>query len=204
MSSPPPNPPTTAATANAAVDAYARSRISPWTTREKIARALWMIVRATLFRWSWHTWIGWRAALLRLFGARLGRHFHIRPSARVEIPWNLRAGDYCSVGDHAIIYNLGPVTLGHRVSISQLAHLCAGTHDYRQPDLPLLRPPIDIEDDAWIAAQAFVGPGVRVGRGAIVGACAALFTSAEPMMIYRGNPASAYKRRQAPHLEPAP
>ncbi|XOV76899.1 MAG: hypothetical protein ACFHWZ_08825 [Phycisphaerales bacterium] len=38
------------------------------------------------------------------------------------------------------------------------------------PDLPLIRPPIVIEDHAWIAADAFVGPGITVGEGAILGA----------------------------------
>jgi putative colanic acid biosynthesis acetyltransferase WcaF len=175
--------------------AASAAQVSPWTFREKIGRALWMIARATLFRFSWHNWYAWRRFVLRCFGATIGRHVHVRPTTRIEIPWLLTMGDYTSAGDYSILYNLGRITLGSRVTISQYAHVCAGSHDYRRADLPLLRPSITIEDDAWIAAQAFVGPGIRVGKGAILGACAVAFTDLQAMTIYSGNPAKAIKPR---------
>lgn len=154
-----------------------------------------MIVRGSLFRWSWHNWYGWRRMLLRAFGARLGRQVVIRPTARIEVPWLLSVGDYSSIGDFAIIYNLGPTSIGRRVSISQWAHLCAGTHDYTRWNMPLLRPPITIGDDVWIAAEGFVGPGVTVGNGAILGARGAAFRDLEPWTIYAGSPARAVRER---------
>ena len=104
-------------------------------------------------------------------------------------------GRNCSLGDRSIVYCLGPVRLGDRVSVSQHAHLCAGSHDYRRPDLPLLRPPITIENDAWIAADAFVGPGVVVGAGAILGARGCAFSNLDPWTIYGGNPAKPLRPR---------
>ncbi len=178
-----------------------RAQQSPWTLKEKIGRALWMIARAALFRTSWHNWYGWRNLLLRTFGARVGAHVHIRPTARIEIPWLLSIGDYSSIGDYAIVYDLGPITIGRRCTISQYAHLCAGSHDYKRADLPLLRPPITILDDAWIAAQAFVGPRVTVGRGAVLGACGVALRDLDPMTIYSGNPAQPVKPR--PPIDPA-
>lgn len=175
--------------------AAAASQVSPWTLKEKIGRALWMIVRGVVFKHTWHNWYEIRNGLLRLFGAKIGRSVKIRPSARIEVPWNLAMGDYSSIGDFGIVYNLGPITVGRRVTISQYAHLCAGTHDYTRADMPLIRPRITIEDDAWIAAQAFVGPEVTVGRGAILGACGVAMKSLEPMTIYAGNPAKAVKPR---------
>ena len=183
--------------------AAARAQVSPWTTRQKIVRILWMFTQATLFRWSWHNAYGFRRALLRAFGARIGRRVNLRPTARFEIPWNIDIGDFSSVGDFATIYSLGPVTVGRRVTISQHAYLCAGTHDYHRPDLPLLRPPVTVHDDAWIAAHAFVGPGVTVGKGAILGACAVAFKDLHPMTIYLGNPAQPVKARPEPQA-PAP
>jgi putative colanic acid biosynthesis acetyltransferase WcaF len=88
------------------------------------------------------------------------------------------------------------VTIGNRVSISQYAHICAGTHDYLQEDMPLMRPPITIEDDVWIAADSFVGPNVTVGEGAILGARGVAMTNLDPWMIYSGNPAILLKSRQ--------
>ena len=102
---------------------------------------------------------------------------------------------YAAVGDRAIIYALGEVTLAERVTVSQGAHLCAGTHDYRDPAMPLLKPPIVIDRDAWICADAFIGPGVRVGSRAIVGARCVVTKDVEPGAIMIGNPATLLRRR---------
>ncbi|HBS29819.1 MAG TPA: colanic acid biosynthesis acetyltransferase WcaF [Phycisphaerales bacterium] len=172
--------------------------VSPYTRREKVLRVAWWFIGQPLFRMSFHNWYGVRRAILRAFGAGVGRAVRIRPTVRIEQPWNLSIGDDSSVGDRAILYCLGKVTIGTRVSISQHAHLCAGNHDYTDPQMPLLRPPIAIEDEAWIAADAFVGPGVRVGAGAILGARGCAFKSLEPWTVYGGNPARAIKGRERP------
>ena len=110
-------------------------------------------------------------------------------------PWNLTVGDWSAIGEDALIYNLGPITLGQRVTISHRAHLCAGTHDYTQQDLPLLKPPIIIHDQVWICADAFVGPDVTVGEGAVLGAQAVVTKDVEPWTVIAGNPARAIKKR---------
>ncbi|MEM7229327.1 MAG: putative colanic acid biosynthesis acetyltransferase [Planctomycetota bacterium] len=180
---------------DAAPEAEARHD-SPYTTKEKIGRLLWAIVQATIFQYSFHNWYGWRSMLLRMFGATIANDVVIRRTVKVECPWNLTMGKNSCLGDHVIAYCLGPITIGERVSVSQHAHLCAGTHDYKDPALPLLRPPIVIEDDVWIATQAFVGPNVTVGRGAILGARACAYKNCKPWMIYGGNPARAIIARE--------
>lgn len=178
------------------VDPNTARLMSPWTLKQKIARALWMIVRFTMFRPSFHNWYGWRRFLLKLFGARVGARVRIRPTASIEIPWNVDIGDEAIVGDYAILYSLGKITIGKRVVISQYAHVCAGTHDYRYREFPLLKPPITINDDAWIAADAFVAPGVTIGEGAILGARASAFNDLPPWQIAVGNPARPIKPRE--------
>src|SRR5688572_5753862 len=140
---------------------------SKYSHREMALRILWGIGMC-LFRCSPRGCFGWRRFVLRCFGARVGAHVNIYPSARIYFPWNLTVGDWSAIGEQAFIYNLGPVTLGQKVTVSHRAHLCAGTHDYTRPDLPLLKPPITIGNEAWICADAFIGPGVRVGEGAVV------------------------------------
>lgn len=169
---------------------------SPWTTREKIGRALWMLLGRPLFRLTFHNWYGLRRALLRLFGARVARGVRIRPSVRVEIPWNLDLREGCVIGDYAILYSLGKITVGERSIVSQYAHVCAGTHDFTDPTFPLLRPPVVIEADAWIGADAFVGPGVTVGRLAVLGARSSAYKDLPPEMICVGNPAKPLRRRE--------
>jgi len=166
---------------------------SPWTFQDNLWRAAWMITRPVLFGMSFHNWYGWRAMILRAFGAKVGRHVRVRPSAKIEIPWNLELGDGAVIGDDAIIYSLGKITIGRNVVVSQYAHLCAGTHDFHDPSFPLLKPPITIHDGAWIAADAFVGPGVVIGPGTVVGARSSVFKDLPANVIAVGNPAKPIK-----------
>ena len=188
-------PPTVQEPGQAPIDSLDARGTSPYTLKEKVGRVLWNSLGQPLFSLTFHNWYGLRNAMLRLFGCRIGHPVRIRPSARIEQPWNLAVGDNSSIGDRAIIYCLGKITIGNHVSISQGAHLCAGTHDYTKPSMPLLRPPIVIEDYAWIAADGFVGPKVTVGRGCIVGARACIMKSIEPWGVYSGNPAVRVRER---------
>lgn len=153
-----------------------------------MGRFLWAFC-TPLFRWSPRLCWGWRRFLLRLFGARVGSQVHIHPSARIFLPWNLEIGDWSSVGFDALLYNLGPMKIGERVTISQRAHLCGGTHKFREAAMPLVRAPITVGDEAWICADAFVGPGVTVGARAVVGGGAVVMRSVHEGKIVTGNPA---------------
>jgi putative colanic acid biosynthesis acetyltransferase WcaF len=168
---------------------------SPYSAREKVGRVLWAIVQATAFRLSFHSWYRWRRLLLGAFGARLDPVVRIRRTVRIECPWNLTIGHDSAIGDRVTLYCLGPVRIGARVTISQGAHLCAGTHDFTRRSMPLLRPAIEIGDDAWICADAFVGPGVVVGDGAVLGARGVAMRSLDPWTIHCGNPAVAVRPR---------
>lgn len=168
---------------------------SPWKPMEYIKRALWMIVRASLFRPSFHNWYGWRRLLLELFGAKLGRGVRVRPTALVEIPWNIELADDVVIGDYAIIYSLGKITVGRAATISQYAHLCAGTHDYTKRQFPLLKPPIVIGEEVWIAADAFIGPGVTIGDRAVVGARATVVKDVPADQVVVGPNAKIVKQR---------
>lgn len=167
----------------------------PYSRREYIGRALWALA-TPLFRWSPRPLFGWRRWLLRRFGARVGAAVHIDPSARIEIPWNLDIEDGAAIGAYAWVYSLGPVRIGARATVSHRAHLCAGTHDYADPSLPLLRIGVSIGADAWICSDAFVGPGVSVGEGAVVGAAAVATRDVEAWNVIAGNPARFVKMRE--------
>lgn len=177
-------------------DAEVVPESSPWTIKEKIRRAAWMLVGRPAFRMTFHNWYGVRRGILRAFGATIGKRVRIRPSARIEIPWNLTIGDDAIVGDHAILYSLGPITIGARAIVSQYAHLCAGTHDIASRSFKLLRLPITIGAEAWIATEAFVGPGVEVGRQSVLGARSSAYKAMEENVVYVGSPARPIRRRK--------
>ncbi len=187
--------------ANTAERAGTPSRVSlhrhrsPYTWRVQLGRLLWTCCQRTLFRFSPRPAYRWRRWLLHLFGANIHPTARLHPTVRIEQPWNMTFGPNATVGDAAILYALGSIQIGARATISQFAHLCAGSHDYQLADMPLTRQPIIIGDDAWVAADGFVGPGVTVGEGAILGARGVASRDLLAWTIYAGNPASAIKPR---------
>ncbi|RIJ29201.1 LbetaH domain-containing protein [Henriciella algicola] len=177
-----------------AIDIITNRAERKWTRSEQLGRVLWALARP-LFRFSPRLFWGWRRMILRLFGAKIGSDVHVYPSVRVTIPWNIEIGDKAAVGDYAILYALGPICIGERATVSQYAHLCAGTHDWRDPAMRLIKAPLVIGNDAWICANAFVGPGVVIGANAIVGAGAVTMKNVDDSTIVVGNPAQVLGKR---------
>lgn len=159
-----------------------------------VKRILWTFGKF-FFRNSPRIAFGYRNAILRLFGARIGKHVHIYSSTVIWFPWNLEVGDWSAIGEDTLIYNLGRVTIGEKATISHRVHVCAGTHDYSVPSMPLLRPDIYIGSQTWVCANAFIGPRVHIGEGAIIGAGAVMMKDADAWGIYAGNPSHFIKKR---------
>jgi putative colanic acid biosynthesis acetyltransferase WcaF len=170
----------------------------PYPLKDYVRRALWEAVQATLIRLSPRRAHGWRAFWLRVFGADLARSCYLKNTTRVRHPWLLKVGRHSAIAEDVNLYNLGPITIGDHSVISQGAHLCAGTHDYTQPSLPLVRPPITIGSGVWVCAEAFIGPNVTVGDNAIVGARAVVMKDVPANMIVAGNPAEIVRERTMP------
>jgi putative colanic acid biosynthesis acetyltransferase WcaF len=160
---------------------------------------LWWLVQWFLFRPSPQVLYGWRRFLLRVFGAQISRNVLIRPTVMVTYPWKLRIGDYSWIGDDVVLYSLGEITIGAHTVISQRSYLCAGTHDYTAPGFDIASLPICIGDQAWIATDVFVAPGVNIGAGTVVGARSSVFTDLPEGMICYGNPATAIRPRPQIH-----
>lgn len=167
----------------------------PYSRGEYLRRFAWHIVQATLIRFSPGRAMGWRRFWLRAFGASVGKSSGIRPTTRIVHPWLLTLGDFAMLGDNVTVYNLGRVTLGEHSVVSQNTHLCAGTHDYTKPELPLIRSTITIGRGVWVCADAFIGPGVSIGDNAVVGARSVVTRDVEPGVVVAGNPAKVIKQR---------
>jgi putative colanic acid biosynthesis acetyltransferase WcaF len=163
--------------------------------RSGLTVQLWWFVQATLFRGSPQLFYGFRRWLLRRFGAQIGAGVIIRPSVKIPYPWKLKIGDYSWIGDDVVLYCFADITIGRDAVVSQKSYLCAGTHDYRSPNFDITASPIVIEDEAWIAADVFVAPGVTIGKGAVVGSRSSVFTNLPAMTVCVGSPARAIHAR---------
>lgn len=173
-----------------------RFRVPPnFRGRSAVAVQLWWLVQATFFRWSPQFAYGFRAWLLRSFGAKVGRGVVIRPSVTVTYPWKVTIGDFAWVGDDAVLYSLGEIDIGANAVVSQRSYLCAADHDHTLADFPIRSRKITVGAQAWLAADVFIAPGVSIGDGAVIGARSSVFKDMPAGMVCFGYPCTPVKPR---------
>jgi putative colanic acid biosynthesis acetyltransferase WcaF len=165
--------------------------------RPALVVQLWWLVQGSLFAWSPQFMYAWRNFLLRCFGAHIGRQVLIRPSARLTYPWKVSIGDYSWIGDDVVLYSLGDIYIGTHTVVSQRSYICAGTHDYTSPTFDIQALPVRIGDQAWVATDVFVGPGVTIGDGCVIGTRSTVMQDLPPGKICYGTPARPVKDRPA-------
>jgi len=155
--------------------------------------ALWVAVKCVFFLnpLPWPSAL--RVALLRIFGAKIGRGVVVRAQVNITFPWRLEVGDHVWFGEEVLVLSLAPVRIESHVCLSQRAFLCTGSHRFETPGFDLVTQPITIHERSWIAAQAFIAPGVEVGPGSMVGAGAVVLETVPARVRVAGNPAVVVK-----------
>jgi putative colanic acid biosynthesis acetyltransferase WcaF len=171
---------------------------TPYPRAEVLRRWAWLLVQSTFFRWSPRPWHGFRAWLLRCFGAEIPGPAVIFPTAMIVFPWRLALAPHSMVGPGVRLYNLASIRLEYGANISQHCHLCAGTHDFNRWDMPLVARPIVIGANAWLGADVFVGPGVTIGELSVVGARSVVVKDLPPRKICTGSPCRPLRDRVPP------
>lgn len=167
-----------------------------FSLENQIKRAIWSLFYFFLFRYSLRIFHSWRRFLLRIFGAKVGEGVRVYPKVSIWAPWNLELKKECVIGNGATLYSQGKITIGIRATVSPGAHLCTGTHDYSISGFPLFTKPIIIENYAWVAAEAFIHPGVTVGEGCVIGARSVVTKDMPAWMVCSGHPCLPIKRRK--------
>jgi putative colanic acid biosynthesis acetyltransferase WcaF len=167
-----------------------------FSLKNKIGRLIWNLIAIFLFRpFPSRLLKKWRVLVLKCFGAKIEWSSHIYASAKIWAPWNLEIGANSSLGPKVICYNQGKISIGSNTVISQKTYLCASSHDYTKRDFPLILKPISIGNGVWIAADAFIGPGVIIKNHAVVAARAVVVKNVEENAVVGGNPAKQIKTR---------
>jgi putative colanic acid biosynthesis acetyltransferase WcaF len=173
-------------------DAYLRPA---FPLRLRMKRFVWSVVWTLLYRPSPRPLHGWRAILLRTFGARVGANCHFYPKSKIWAPWNLICDDQVTAADGAEIYNPAPMTFGSHAILSQDSYLCGATHDYDDPDFPLIAFAMQVGAYSWICARASLAPGANVGEGAVLGLGSVATHDLDSWTVYAGVPAVKVKER---------
>lgn len=170
---------------------------TPYSRRDKMRRLLWSIAWTLLARpFPRSCCSGWKRLLLRAFGAKVAGTAVVYSSARVFKPWLLTMDDHSCLAEGVDCYNAAPVHIGVNATVSQRAFLCTASHDISDPRHRQTEAPIFIADRAWVCAEAYVGPGVTIGEGAVVGARGCAYKDVEPWTVVGGNPARVISHRE--------
>jgi len=161
----------------------------------RIRELIWLLVSLILFRMCPVSLSPLKCAVLRAFGAQVGRRVTIKPQVKITFPWKLAIGDNVWLGEECWLLNLERIVIGNNVCISQRVFLCTGSHNYKLATFDLIVKPIIVEDGAWLGAGSWVGPGVRVGNHAVLAAGSVASADLSPFGIHRGNPAGFVRLR---------
>ena len=155
----------------------------------RVKQVCWYLVNIIFFKNPFNIVSSIKVALLRLFGARLGRGVVIKPAVNIKYPWKLKIGDFSWIGEEVWIDNLSEVIIGNNVVLSQASLLLTGTHDHTRTRFDFLSFPIILEDGVWIGARAVVAGGITCRTHSILGINSVAEKDLEPYTIYKGNPA---------------
>lgn len=161
----------------------------------KITFILWYLVKILLFRSAFPFPSFVKVAILRAFGAKVGKSLYLKPRVDIYFPWKIEIGDHVWIGEGVQIVNFEKVVIGSNCCLSQDAFLCAANHDYRSPTMDYRHSPITLEDGVWVGARAFVCPGVWMHTDAVACAGSIVHHDVPSNTLVGGNPATALGRR---------
>lgn len=105
----------------------------------------------------------------------IGEHTRIHGSC-LHAYGSIRIGRRCLIGANCQIFDGS----GHNLNFDDVENRLNTNGDCRA---------IEIEDDVWIGINSIILPGVRIGRGCVIGAGSVVTRNIPPMSIARGNPA---------------
>ncbi len=162
--------------------------------RPKWFIALWYFVDLLLVRNPFIVFSGFKAFILRLFGAKIGRNVLLHPGVQVKFPWNLEIGDNCWIGERVWIHNQGRVVIGSNTVISQESFISTGSHDTLKT-MDLVIRPVIVGDGVWLTTRCIVKPGVTIGHKTIVTPASVVHKSLPENGIFGGNPVQLIKQR---------
>ena len=176
---------------------YKRDFISPYNTANRIKRMVWNVCWFLLARpFPKSLCNKWKVVLLRIFGAKISFKASVYSEAKIFMPWNLVMEDGACIASGVDCYNAAPIIIRQDATVSQRTYLCTASHNISSVHHEQIEKPIIIEENAWVAAEAFIGPGVTIGEGAVVGARGVVFKNVEPWTVVGGNPAKIIKKRE--------
>lgn len=141
-----------------------------------------------------------RGSFWSLFLKKCGRNFHVYKGTRIISPQNIEVGDDVWFNESCYIVGGGGLKMGSNVMLARNVSLITSNHGYGSKDVPMLKQPIvsapiEIGDDVWFGVNSVVLKGVKIGKGAIIGAGSVVTKDIPDYAIVGGVPAQIIKYR---------
>lgn len=131
----------------------------------------------------------WRRGIYQLFGITMGKGSVIHMWARFYNPANITIGEDTIIGDHAFLDGRDRLTIGDHVAIASEVSIYNSEHDINSEDFRAVASPVEIGDYVFIGPRAIVLPGIKISRGAVVGAGAVVTKDVPAFAVVGGVPA---------------
>lgn len=130
-----------------------------------------------------------RRLIYQLFGVRMAKGSVIHMWARFYDPRGIKLGEDTIIGDHAFLDGRDKIVIGDHVDVASYVMIYNSEHDINSEDFHAVTAPVEIEDYVFIGPRAIILPGVKIGRGAVVGAGAVVTRDVPDFAIVGGVPA---------------
>ena len=144
-----------------------------------------------------------RGLLVKGFINACGKKINVQKG--VELSRRISIGDFSGIGKNSMIQ--GNVTIGSHVMIGPELYIYTQNHAFDRVDIPMDQQgfsemkPVEIGDDVWIGSRVTILPGVKIGKGAIIGASAVVTKDVPEYAVVGGNPARILKYRGEEQLD---
>ncbi|EWH08497.1 acetyltransferase [Catenovulum agarivorans DS-2] len=136
----------------------------------------------------------------RLLPSSIGKNTKIWDQVQIDFPSKLSVGRNTSINRGAVINAGGGVEIGNDVLIGPNVTIYSQNHLFKDKSLTINSQgyeygPVTIEDDVWIASNVTILPGVKIAKGAVVGAGSVVTKSVPAYQVVVGNPAKKILER---------
>lgn len=141
-----------------------------------------------------------RRFFYRIAGMKIGKGSAIHMGARFYDPRNIEIGEDTIIGEFAVLDGRDKLKIGSHVAIASEVMIYNSEHDINDLNFKAITAKVIIEDYVFIGPRAIILPGVKIGRGAVIGADAVVTKDVPPYAIVGGVPAKIIGERRNKNL----
>lgn len=137
-----------------------------------------------------------RRFFYRLAGVKIGQGSTIHTGTVFYDPRHISIGKDTVVGEKAVLDGREKINIGDHVDIASEVMIYNSEHNIEAEDFSAIIAPVTIDDYVFIGPRAIILPGVKIGKGAVIGAGAIVTKDIPPFAIAGGVPAKIIGERR--------